>query len=250
MKLSVCIDAVMRGISPAQALARLKRIGVEAFELWGWWDKDMDALYSAVKSTGLVPAAMCTRMVSLTEPDQREAYLLGLRESVAAAQKIGCKTLISQTGDDTGADRAFQHQSLADGLRAAAPILEAAGVTLVVEPLNTYVDHKGYYLSSSAEGFALIEEVGSPNVKLLYDIYHQQIMEGNIIDTVTKNIEKIGHFHAAGVPGRHELQSGELNYRAIFDAIDASGYAGHIGLEYFPEGAPEEGILDWLPHKE
>lgn len=250
MKLSVCIDAMMSGISLEEALMRLKRIGVEAFEFWGWWDKDMDALYSAVKSTGLVPVAMCTKMVSLTDPARREAYLLGLRESVAAAQKIGCKTLISQTGDDTGADRTFQHQSLADGLRAAAPILEAAGVTLVVEPLNTYVDHKGYYLSSSTEGFALIEEVGSPKVKLLYDIYHQQIMEGNIIDTVTKNIEKIGHFHAAGVPGRHELQSGELNYRAIFDAIDAAGYAGHIGLEYFPKGVPEEGILDWLLHKE
>lgn len=103
MKLSVCIDAVMSGISPEEALMRLKCIGVEAFEFWGWWDKDMDALYSAVKSTGLVPAAMCTRMVSLTDPARRKAYLLGLRESVAAAQKIGCKTLISQTGDDTGA---------------------------------------------------------------------------------------------------------------------------------------------------
>lgn len=249
MKLSVCIDAVMRGISPEEALLRLKRIGVEAFEFWGWWDKDMDALCRAIKSTGLVPAAMCTKMVSLTDPARREEYLLGLRESVAVAQKIGCKTLISQTGNDTGADRAFQHQSLLDGLRAAVSILEAAGITLVVEPLNTYVDHPGYYLSSSTEGFALIEEVDSPNVKLLYDMYHQQIMEGNIIDTVTKNIGKIGHFHAAGVPGRHELQGGELDYRAIFDAIDAAGYNGYIGLEYFPKNASEEGILSWMPHK-
>ena len=249
MKLSVCIDAVMSGISPEEALLRLKRIGVEAFEFWGWWDKDMDALCRAVKSTGLVPAAMCTKMVSLTDPARREEYLLGLRESIAAAERIGCKTLISQTGNDTGDRRELQHQSLVDGLRAAAPILEAAGVTLVVEPLNTYVDHPGYYLSSSAEGFTLVEEVDSPNVKLLYDIYHQQIMEGNIIDTVTKHIGKVGHFHAAGVPGRHELQDGELSYRAIFDAIDAVGYKGYIGLEYFPKRTPEEGILSWIPRK-
>lgn len=246
MKLSVCIDAVMQGIPVAAALARLKGIGVEAFEFWSWWDKDMDAVRAAAKETGLVPAAMCTKMISLTDPAQRGEYLDGLRESVAVAKELGCRTLISQTGDDTGADRAAQHQSLVGGLREAAPILEEAGITLVVEPLNTYVDHKGYYLYSSAEGFAVIDEVDSPNVKLLYDIYHQQIMEGNIIDTVTANLDKIGHFHAAGVPGRHELNTGELNYRAIFDAVDAAGYDHYIGLEYFPLDKPETGILAYL----
>lgn len=246
MKLSICIDAVMQGVPVPEALARLKGIGVEAFEFWSWWDKDMDAVRAAAKETGLVPAAMCTKMISLTDPVQRGAYLDGLRESIAVAKALGCRTLISQTGNDTGAERAAQHESLVGGLREAAPILEEAGITLVVEPLNTYVDHQGYYLFSSAEGFAVIDEVGSPNVRLLYDIYHQQIMEGNIIDTVTANLDKIGHFHAAGVPGRHELNTGELNYRAIFDALDAAGYERYIGLEYFPLDKPEAGILAYL----
>ena len=201
---------------------------------------------AAIQKTGVKPVAMCTKFVSLVDPATRADYIDGLRESIAAAKRIGCPTLISQTGGDTGEERARQHESLIDGLRACAPLLEEAGVTLVVEPLNTTVDHEGYYLSSSAEGFALVDEVGSPCVRLLYDIYHQQIMEGNIIDTVTANLDKIAHFHAAGVPGRHELDRGELNYPAIFRAIDAAGYRRYIGLEYAPLEEPERGILKLL----
>lgn len=112
MKLSVCIDAVMQGVSVSEALARLKGIGVEAFEFWSWWDKDMDAVRAAAKETGLVPTAMCTKMISLTDPVQRSAYLDGLRESIAVAKALGCRTLISQTGNDTGAERTAQHESL------------------------------------------------------------------------------------------------------------------------------------------
>jgi hydroxypyruvate isomerase len=98
------------------------------------------------------------------------------------------------------------------------------------------VDHKGYYLDGTATGFDIVRAVDSPNVKLLYDVYHMQIMEGNIIATVTENIDCIGHFHAAGVPGRHELWSGELDYRRITEAIDKAGYTGSFGLEYWPTG--------------
>jgi hydroxypyruvate isomerase len=111
-----------------------------------------------------------------------------------------------------------------------------------VEPLNIAVNHKGYYLYSSAEGFDIIRAVGSPNVKLLYDIYHQQVTEGNLIQTITENIELIGHFHVADVPGRHEPGTGEINYANVLKAIDETGYNGYVGLEYAPKASALESL--------
>ena len=113
-------------------------------------------------------------------------------------------------------------------------MLEASGIMLVIEPLNELIDHQGYYLVRSEEAFQIIDEVGSANVKVVFDIYHQQISEGQLIANITSNIDKIGHFHAAGNPGRHELTRGELHYPSIFDAIGATGYRGFVGLEYWP----------------
>ena len=141
----------------------------------------------------------------MTSPENRDVYLAALRESCQAAKRAGVAKLITQVGPDTGAERAFQHESIVKTLCAASPILAEYGVTLMIEPLNTFVDHPGYYLTSSAEAFDMIREVDSPFVKVVYDMYHQQIMEGNIIPSVTKNLDLIAHLHAAGHPGRHEL---------------------------------------------
>jgi hydroxypyruvate isomerase len=105
---------------------------------------------------------------------------------------------------------------------------------VVVEPLNVLVDHPGYYLTASAEGFEILDEVGSQAVKLLFDIYHQQITEGNLLANIVPHIKQIGHFHVADVPGRHEPGTGEINYANVFHAIDKAGYEGFVGLEYWP----------------
>ncbi|MCL1888711.1 MAG: TIM barrel protein [Kiritimatiellaeota bacterium] len=189
-------------------------------------------------------AAFCTHFFSLTDPAQRGAYLDGLRESAAAAKKYGVPVIISQVGADTGAPREAQRASLVDGLRAAAPMLEDAGVTLAIEPLNTRYNHPGYYLTHSAEAFAITREVASPRVKVLYDIYHQQITEGDIINTLSANIAEVAHLHVAGHPGRHELDNGEINCPGIFRALDRMGYAGFIGLEYFPLRDPAAGLRE------
>ena len=123
-------------------------------------------------------------------------------------------------------------------------MLEAAGVTLVIEPLNELVNHAGYYLVRSDEAFEIIDEVGSDHVKVVFDIYHQQISEGHLIHNITTNIDKIAHFHAAGNPGRHELSHGEINYPKIFDAIRQTNYAGYIGLEYWPLLDPVVGLKE------
>lgn len=242
MNLSVCIDALFRGKDSAETVDTLAALGIDAFEFWSWWDKDLDALARAKQRHQLTLAACCTRFISLVDAAQREAYLAGLHESIAVAQRLNCQRLISQVGDDLGIDRAIQRQSLIDGLRASVPLLESAEIILVFEPLNTLIDHPGYYLTHSAEAFEIVEAVGSPNVQVVFDIYHQQITEGNVIRNITNNIDKIGHFHTAGNPGRHELDRGELNYPEIFRAIDATGYDGYVGLEYFPVDDPVAGL--------
>jgi hydroxypyruvate isomerase len=234
-KPSVCIDAVFGNLPLDQAIAAVADSGIDAFEFWGWWDKDLAVIEAAKDRYGLDVAACCTKFVSLVDPSVRGEYLAGLDESIAAAQRLGCHTLISQVGDfRMGVDRGEQHRSLVEGLKAAARMLEGSGITLVIEPLNELVDHPGYYLVRSDEAFQIVDQVDLPQVKVVYDIYHQQISEGNLIATITRNVHRIGHFHAAGNPGRHELNVGEIHYPAVFEAIRGTGFQGYVGLEYWP----------------
>ena len=177
---------------------------------------------------------MCSTVFYMTNPAKREDRLNGVKESCAAAKRVGASKLITQVGADTGEERARQHDSIVAALKQAKSILEDSGVTIMIEPLNIYVNHPGYYLWSSREAFEIIHEVDHPLVKVVYDIYHQQVMEGNIIPSITQNLDCIAHLHSAGHPGRHELQFGENDYKVIFAAVDKAGYTGACGLEYGP----------------
>jgi len=247
----VCIDAVFSGKSFDQACGLVKEANISHIEFWGWWDKDLDSLQAAQHKYGLTIAACCTKFISLVEPALRDQYLQGLRESIQVAQKLGIKRLISQVGDFIESrPRAEQQQSIIDGLKAAAPLLEAADITLVIEPLNELVDHAGYFLVRSDQAFDIVKQVASPKVKVLFDIYHQQISEGNVIRNIADNIDYIGHFHAAGNPGRNELQGGEINYPQVFSAIQKTNFIGHAGLEYWPTNdqpvAALQDVAAWL----
>lgn len=250
MKPSVCIDAVLAGLDIDTALETVSQCGITAFEFWKWWDKDLNPLLKARDRFNLQIAACCTKFISLVDLELRKAYLQGLEESIAVAKRLDCPTLISQVGDfRPGISREAQHQCLVEGLRAAAPLVENAGINLVIEPLNELVDHAGYYLVRSQEAFDIVDEVASPRIQVAFDIYHQQISEGHLIHNITTNIDKIGHFHAAGNPGRHELGIGEINYPSIIQAIQATTYEGYFGLEYWPAFAPEAGlrrVVDWF----
>ncbi len=240
---SVCIDAVLPGQSISDALQVVSDCGISAFEFWCWWEKDIDEIIEASDRFEMSVAAVCTKFISLVQPELRSQYLDGLAESLDAAKRLNCTTLISQVGDLIPLQpRASQQRSLVDGLLAAAPMLEASGVTLVIEPLNEKVDHPGYYLIHSHEAFEIIEQVGSPNVRVVYDIYHQQISEGNLIHNIVTNVDKIGHFHAAGNPGRNEIDAGEINYPEVIRSIKETGYQGYIGLEYWPVKEPICGL--------
>lgn len=251
LTLSPCIECFWPQTSFADRIVKAAALGFEVFEFWGWWDKDINAVERAVKESGLSTSACCVRTgfggapYTMLLPEGKDHFVRAVRDCVPIAKRIGCKRFIVTTGNEVeGVPRDSQHKACVAALKAAAPVAEEAGFTLVLEPLNLLVDHRGYYLSTSAEGFAMIDEADSPAVKLLFDIYHQQITEGNLVPNITRNIGTIGHFHCANHPGRHELTVGEINYPYIFSRIAETAYDGVIGLEFSPsDHAATERIL-------
>jgi len=236
LKFSPNLNIFFNECSFSDRIAKMAELGFKQVEFWGWWDEDIDAVAAAAKKNGVSIAAFCTKFVSLVDASKRAEYIEGLRETLAVAKKLGCRTLISQVGNELpGVPRSEQHASLVAGLSAAAPILAEAGVTLTIEPLNVLVDHAGYYLARSDEAFEIVREVDSPYVKVLFDIYHQQITEGNLIANIRKGAQWIGHYHVADNPGRGDIGTGEINYPNVLKAIKETGYEGCIGIELFPK---------------
>ena len=246
MKFCVPLPCFFGGLPFETAVEKVSRLGYKYVEIYNWKNLNLDSAANALQKTGVTLLSMCTAEFCLTDPAKRGSWVDGIRESCEAAAALGVKKLITQVGQDTGADRKIQHQSIVDGLKAGAEILERAGVTVMIEPLNVKVDHPGYYLTSSAEAFDIVRETGSPNVRVVFDIYHQQVSEGNIIPNIIENLDLIAHLHAAGHPGRNELQYGENDYINIFAAVDKAGYTGACGLEYTPLLGAEESLAEAL----
>ena len=168
------------------------------------------------------------------------AMLIGeLERTIPLAAKKGVPNVIAMFGNREGRSDAEGIKSCSEGLKRIAPLAEQHGVTICVELLNSKVDHKDYQGDHTAFGVEVMKSVGSPRVKLLYDIYHMQIMEGDVIRTIRDNIQYIGHFHTGGVPGRHELDgTQELNWRAVAKAIADTGFSGFIAHEFVPTRDP------------
>ena len=242
MRICIPIPCFFKDMDFCDAIRKVTELGFDAVETYAWKHLDFDSVKRTCEETGVEFVSMCTTEFNMTDPARRQLWLDGLNESCAAANKLGVKHLITQVGQDMGTRREFQHESIVAALKAAKPILDDSGVTIMIEPLNTYVNHPGYYLWSSVEGFEIVREVNHPLVKVVYDIYHQQVMEGNIITNITNNLECIAHLHSAGHPGRHELQYGENDYKVIFEAVDKAGYKGCCGLEYSPLLPPIESL--------
>jgi hydroxypyruvate isomerase len=244
LKLSACIEMVFS--TAPEFVDRIDvaaECGLPAFEFWGWHNKDLPAVRARADQLGLKIAGMCCDSTgALVDPANHEAWVAGAKESIAKAKAFNVPTLIVTTGNELPISREQQHAAIVAGLKAIAGDAEAQGITLVLEPLNILVNHMGYYLATSDEGFEIVRQVGSPRVKLLYDIYHQQITEGHLIPRITANIDLIGHFHCADVPGRHEPGTGEINYGNVFRAIAGTDYDGFIGLEFAPTGDHRDAV--------
>jgi hydroxypyruvate isomerase len=200
--------------------------------------------WTAVRRHGLVCAlGMLGEPVTiekgLNRVENHAAILDALGRGIDLAAEAQVPNLVCFSGNRAGMPDAEGLENCARGLRQIAPHAEKKGVTLCVELLNSKVDHKDYMADHTAWGVALVRKVGSPRVKLLYDIYHMQIMEGDVIRTIRGSIDAIAHFHTAGVPGRHEIDgSQELNYPAICRAIVETGYTGFLAQEFVPKDEP------------
>ena len=244
MRLCVPVPCFFGKMDFCDALHQIGRLGFDCAETYNWKNLDLDKVRAAVEESGVELISMCTSEFRMTSPEHRQLWLDGLKESCAAAKKVGASRLITQVGPDTGAPREEQHAAIVETLRQARPILEDSGIIIMLEPLNVLVNHPGYYLTTAGEGFDIIREVDHPLVKIVYDIYHQQITEGNIIPSITKNLDCIAHLHGAGHPGRNEMWFGESDYKVILDAAEKAGYTGAIGLEYRPLLDPVESLLE------
>jgi len=241
-RLSLCIEPILKEYSLPDRIRIAAEAGYRTVEFWEPAGRDLAGMGAAASSCG-VGIAACLIHESPAHPLCRPGpeALDNLRRSIGMAGEIGCRTLIGLAGDAGGPLEA-QRAAIVEILRSMTDTLVRADVTLVLEPLNTRIDHPGYFLDSSAAGFGIVREVGCPNIRLLFDVYHMQIMEGSLTASITDNIENIGHFHLAGVPGRHEPTEGEVDYRYLLGRIDALGYDRYAGLEYWPSHDHRESI--------
>lgn len=170
--------------------------------------------------------------------DYHDALVAAYEVQLQATAAAGLTRLICFSGNRAGMADAQGLANCAVGLRRILPLAEKLGITLCMELLNSRVDHKDYMCDRTEWGVALCQALGSEHFKLLYDIYHMQIMEGDVIATIQRHHQYIGHYHTAGVPGRHELdENQELFYPAIMRAILATGYTGFVGQEFIPRNA-------------
>ncbi|MFT3720784.1 hydroxypyruvate isomerase [Pseudorhodoferax sp.] len=178
-------------------------------------------------------------------PGREREFRAGVDRAIAYAHALDVpqlNCLVGKTPQD--ADPAAVHRTLVDNLRHAAGALQAAGLKLLVEPVNTF-DIPGFHLSRSAQTLAVLDEVGAANAFLQYDIYHMQRMEGELAATLERHLPRIAHVQLADNPGRHEPGSGEIHYPFLFAHLDRIGYGGWIGCEYKPAGRTEDG-LGWM----
>jgi len=183
----------------------------------------------------------------MVNPADHDALVEQFKASVEAGKPLDCKRYLGLTGntrDDVPVTE--QTRYVIECLKRLADVAEAEDVMLVIEALNTLVNHPGYFLSTTAHSMEIMTAVDSPRVKMLFDIYHQQITEGNVIRNITENIDRIGHFHVADNPGRHEPGTGELNYTNIFKAIAATPYDGYVATEFSPLKKTPEGKIKAL----
>jgi hydroxypyruvate isomerase len=223
----------------------VKKIGFKAIDLVG--PKEWDIL----KSFG-IDSSMCNGAeISLVQGWNDKQYHATLINNYTAhidlVAKAGYKNLICFSGNRNGMDDETGLKNCADGLKKIMGAAEKKGVIIQMELFNSKVDHKDYMADKSDWAIQLCKEIGSPNFKLLYDIYHMQINEGDVIRTITNHHEYFGHYHTAGVPGRHEIdETQELFYPAIMQAILKTGYDGYVAQEFIPTGKTDKDKLQAL----
>ena len=254
MHFSFCIDMMFGSLDFYDKFSAAKKCGADAVEFWKWTNKDLTRVKSELKKNGLKFS-----IFNIDCQDEKLSYDLSrgilnagraneleqaLLESIPIYKELNASGMIVLIGETLDLPYDEQIENIVKCLERVKPIAEKEGITLLVEPLND-IDRKNYFLPRSKEVFQILKKVDSPNIKLLFDIYHEQLMNGNLINSINDNIDLIGHFHVADAPGRHEPGTGEINYPNVLNAIEATGYNRYIGLEYRAT-KPDEETMDFI----
>jgi hydroxypyruvate isomerase len=244
MELGLCIEMALSKLPFEQRLKQAAAVGFKNVEMWfvdmsyKGSPEDLKALAKkyGVKITNTVIGSPDGSIGGgLTNPKNRKQWLERARYTLDFTKRAGIGATIVCTGNEVrGMTDAAMMKSVLDGLKPTLKLAEEYGITLLLEPLNTRYDHPGYWLHSSDRGAEICRKLKSPRMKLLFDCYHMQIMEGDLLKHIERNFDVIGHFHSAGVPGRNEVFKGETDYPFVLAGIEKLGYRGVFGLEYQP----------------
>jgi len=255
LKVDVLFDVFWGDIPSEKRIPKIAECGYKYVETWGGGDAEqLKTIGKICKANGIdlvsiVLNGPSDKTIAPVAKENLDKFLERIDKYSDNALAAGCTAGIVTTGDLIEGMSLEQHkQNLTDALRLAGEIAEKKDFRLNLEPLNTLVDHAGYYLDSREDAVDIVKDVALENVKILYDIYHMEIMTGNQVVFITENIDYIGHFHSAGVPGRHELFNGETNYPFILKKIEEAGYDKYFGLEYMPELESGESLRQTLEY--
>ena len=241
-RFSVMLWTIYRKLLFEQRLEKVAEAGYHAVELVdeykNWQPEDFRRASAKLRALGIVVDAMAGVWTGIANPQAQQKFLADLTSFVPIAEQLECPAIIVLSGDRVdGLSREAHHQSCVENLKRAAEIADKKNLTLLLENIDQEENPK-YYLTSVAEGFEIIRQVNHPRVKFLYDFYHEQISEGNLISKLEKNIAHVGLIHVADVPGRHEPGTGEINYANIYRKLAQLNYRGYVAMEFEPAGDP------------
>jgi hydroxypyruvate isomerase len=246
MKLSLCLETLFTDRPFPERMRIASRLGYRAIEFWDWRDKDLAAIAETAAEEGLSIAAISgNRRHSLVDPDDRGGLVEEMMQVFDVARRLHCHRvmMLSDVLDADGSAASPSSlpaekkiESMVEGLSELAKWARASGVMMLLEPLNTVLDHRGCFLNSSGVGLEIVRQVASPQVSLLYDIYHMSRMGEDVLAEIERNWPWIGHLHVADIPGRHQPGRGRIDYRAVIQLLKRIKYDGLVGMEFFPLG--------------
>ncbi len=233
MKVSVCIDMMFAYCDFFERIEEVKKCGINTIEFWKWTNKDIDKIVETKMDVSIFNMDCKDEKLSydlsrgIINAGRKDEFISALKESIPVYKKLNAKAMIVLIGENAE----FNPENVYECLNAAKPILEENDVNLIVEPLNS-VDRVGYSMPYATPVFEVLKRLDTPHIKMLYDIYHQNMMGDFSMDEIKENIKYIGHFHVADAPGRHEPGTGNVDYVSIIKEINKLDYKGYIGLEY------------------
>lgn len=241
-RFSVMLWTILRDRPFQERIEKVAEAGYGAVELVNeytqWSPENFRQAKAKLRELHVVVDAMAGVWTGIADPQARDKFLADLHTLVPVAEQLECPAIIVLSGNRVeGLSRDAHHQSCIEGLKRAADVAGKHGLTLLLENIDQEENPK-YYLTSVAEGLEITRGVNHPRVKFLYDFYHEQISEGNLIEKVEKNLDQIGLFHVADVPGRHEPGTGEINYASIYRKLAQLKYTGYVAMEFEPTGDP------------